>query len=788
MRILLNWTRRIVLGLIVLLLLLVIGGWALLRLSLPGLGKSVSLPSLTGNVTIDEDNQGVPTIQARSLRDLLVAQGWVTARDRLFQMDLMRRRSAGRLSELFGKAALNTDRLHRVWGFEREADRVVEKMPIEMRRRLEAYADGVNAFMAQGPLPFEIRLLAYRPAPWHARDTILVAFGMFEDLNGPGDSPELVMAALKKAFPQPVVDYLTADYGFLDASIQPDPKSLTYPSIPSAQFFDTSRHADGNSRGRLSRPPRDRVVWGSNAWAVSGKLTSSGKPLLAGDPHLSLRVPDIWYRVKLQASGLSVLGCSLPGVPGVVIGTTGRLAWSFTNTSADTVDMVDLPVQSGGYVSDGVVHPFGIRHERIEVRGGSSVSFDVKETQWGPVLEEAEGRARALEWTALDPDALMNIDLLELDRATDIQQALKALSNWAGPVQNAMLASSDGHIAWAMVGKIPDRIGFDGRTPAPRDRNHFWRGYVPFSQMPKEIDPPNGFIVNANQRSVAAGPDALRFGYDYPSPARAYRIRELLQGRTRLLPTDMLAVQADVRSPTHLWYRDQLLAALAKRSPGSPDERWYQAMTDLIQKWDGEISVRSRAYPFLKAFRLQVLENIIEPFVTRLPDDIRDDAEDSLSRDALVKNLLENRPRNLLASRFSDYDDLLRRAALTAARNTAPGPEFLGAKTWGEINKGDIRHPFSLFLPRVLGAWLDMPHVPFPGDGLVPCALHPKHGPSMRMVVDLSDGARSLFNEPGGQSGHPLSPHYKDLFWAWLHAKASPFEPGTRVATETLSP
>lgn len=777
----------IVIGFIAVLFLLPVALWTILWSSTPKHHEQLVLKGLKSPVTVTFDAKGVPSIKAETIEDALYVQGYVVARERLFQMDLLRRQSAGRLSEIVGDKGLVIDKTMRFYGLEKVADDAVVKMDPKNRARIEAYAAGVNAFIEQGPLPWETKLLGYKPLEWKPRDTVLVALNLYNTLNHPTNEVEFAWGLLYEKLPKEVVDFLTPEYGFFDA---PNIREITPPALPKVPSIELINVRSKTASVDIPRITETRTLTGSNAWAVAGTRTKSGKPLLSGDPHIRHMVPNIWYRHEIVAKDFYVLGVSFPGIPGVVIGSNKNTAWSFTTPAVDNVDYI--PIQRGNsentYIAYGKEVPFQMRSETFAVKKKDAISETIRETIWGPI-KEFNGKEYALQWAARDPEVLKELDVFEIDSATNVEESLKAVRLWAGPPQNFMVADKDGNIAWALVGRVPKKTGMDGRVPQTRDEAHDWRGYYDFEDHPKVKNPPEGYIANGNQRQVAIDENTYKWGSNWMLSPRAYRIEEVLKGAKEWTVENTFALQNDVVSHTHLWYRDRLIEALQKMKETPVDKGWQEAVENGIKNFDGKLEVNSAAYPFLKRFRFEVLSELIGPIVVGVvPKAIEGDMMELLEKDTPIKVMLAEQPMHLLSSKYKDYNDCLVQIAVKLAKEMVKSPESFASLRWGDVNRAVVRHPISPALPKFVSQYLDMPESELSGDELVPRVNKPNHGASIRMSVDLADFAKSIYNHPGGQSGQLLSKNYGDEYADWVEGKPSSFIPGAVEVTEKYIP
>jgi penicillin amidase len=760
---------RFVLGVGLTITLLVGSLFFILWRSLPSYQGTLSLPGLSGPVKVNWDSAGIPQVEAASLKDAVKVQGYLTARDRFFQMELARRKMAGTLAELFGEKALPSDTKSRQWGYSQAAAKSAAQMPSGERELFEAYAEGVNHYLLSAPLPWEILILNYTPKLWTPQDTFLVVLGMYESLNSQDSTSEEAHSILRGKLNPSTVSFLTPDWGFLDSPTIPDSLPLPTVSPPSAAELTVRKQ-----ESRFLQRSQDFEP-GSNAWAISGKLTLSGLPLLASDPHLDLRVPNLWYRMGLHYPEAKVYGVTIPGMPGVVIGKNEHVAWAFTNSAIDNVDQWELPLD---------FNELSLREESIKVKGKPDEKVIFKDSPWGPIIGETSEALIAVQWSALDPENLKGLDLAELNSAADAQQLVLAFGKWSGPPQNAVFATKKGDIGWTIAGRLPKRKGFDGLSRIRKTPRVFWDGYLERDKFPLVVNPPEGFIANGNQRTVAVSQVPL-FGSNWPNAARAKRIHERLLTSKKWTARDCAELQTDNTSLTHLWYRDQLLACSISNFPEEKQAE-LTSLYSLLKQWNGRTETDSTAFPILREFRFEVFNTLVTPIAESISAESKDILLKRLKNDALIKRLLETRPRNLLPAPFDSYCSALQTALLQAASvysSHNPHPT-----RWGDLNKSEIVHPLSRALPKVFHNWINMPSLEMAGDNLVPSVMTPKNGASMRLVVDFSDKSQSLFSQPGGQSGHPLSSHYSDLFPVWVSGNTVPFEMTSELRHEEFIP
>ncbi len=792
----LRWLGLILLLIVVLLLVVLVGAlWMRgeLRASLPQMDGERPVAGLTAPVTVERDGLGVPTIRAASRVDAIRALGFLHAQDRFFQMDLLRRQAAGELSELVGKAAVETDKGHRVHRLRDVAQRSVAAASPADRELLEAYTAGVNAGLAAlGAPPFEYLLLRLDPAPWKPEDTFLVVLAMFIELNDPDGTHELSLGVMRDTLPGPMFDFLSQSGGEWDAPLVGQP--MATPPIPGPEVFDLrketvrARPLPWNTVGER-RQPR-----GSNNWAVAGTHTADGRAWIANDMHLGIQVPNIWYRASMAVGDRRSTGVTLPGVPAFAVGSTGRIAWGFTNSYVDWHDLVIVetdPKNPETYRTAQGPRRFEHRKEVIRVKGGEDVTLDVRETIWGPVvldegLEGRPDRPLVLAWTAHHPDAI-NLEFFRLEEARTVDDAIEIAHRSGIPPQNFVVADAGGRIAWTIIGKIPKRTGFDGKAPTSwADGTHNWNGWLATDEVPKIVDPPSGRIWTANTR-VVEGEELARVGdAGYWLGARARQIRDGLLALDKATPRDLLAIQLDDRALfLERWHKLFLDTLTPQALEGHP--RRAELRKQLETGWTGHASVDSTAYRFVKEMRVDFRNRTFESIFARCAAaDERFDPGDLRQIEGPLWKLVAERPAHLLDPQHKTWDEQLL-ASVDAVLASYEGQDLAG-RTWGERNTSRIRHPLSAALPGFAARWLNVDPRPLPGDADMPRFVTPAFGASERIVVSPGGEDAGFFHMPVGQSGHPLSPHYRDGQKAWEEGLPTPFLPGTAVTTLRLIP
>ncbi|MGA9545852.1 MAG: penicillin acylase family protein [Candidatus Sulfotelmatobacter sp.] len=781
---------RILLWLLLVLALLVAGvvafAYFVARSALPQLDGTLAVKGLSAPVKVTRDSHGVPAIEAATLEDLFLAQGYVTAQDRLWQMDIMRRFAAGELSEILGEDTLKVDREQRILGLRAAAKKSLQTASARDRFYFDAYARGVNAFIEshESSLPIEFRILKYRPNPWQAEDSIVIANQMVKDLNyytfGDTLAHEKILAKLGPE--------LTADL-YVNRSWHDRP-----PTVMRADLNDKDQENQGDSdddddddagpdtsvtqqRGAAAEiwaQHAPEAVNGSNDWVVSGAHTVTGKPLLSNDMHLGHNMPNLWYEAHLkcinQSASLDVAGVTLPGMPYVIVGHNQRIAWGFTNVGPTVADafIENFNAQGAYQTPQGWQQPEH-RAELIHVKDRPDVTVDVKITRHGPIVTDilpGETRQIALRWTLYDG---LRMPFFDVDTAQNWEDFRKAFSQLDAPGQNVVYADVDGNIGYQTTGRVPIRAAGDGSLPVSgADNAHEWTGYIPFEKLPSIYNPPSGVIATANGRITPDGyPNSI--SAEWEAPWRTERIYHVLESGRKFAAADMLALENDIHSENDLFAAERFVYAIDHAA--KPSARAKQA-ADLMRNWDGRMLSSSAAPTIAVRSARELTRLLLEPRLGSAPEDPKQ-REESLNwktyqwemRTVWLQNVLLHQPKRWLPEKYPNYDELLS-AAVEAAVNEPEAPQDLASWHWGSVNALEIDHPVLSKIP-LIGRWAAPGIKEQSGSSYTVKAVTPHHGPSERFTANLADLDQSTLNTVTGQGGNFLSPYYMDQWKAW---------------------
>jgi penicillin amidase len=743
--------------------------------------NSIALPSVVANVVIRRDRRGIPYIEAANENDLYFAQGYATASDRLWQMDFLRRTARGELSEIFGRPALEVDKLHRVFGFRRIAEELLEGASAPTLKVLECYARGVNAFIEQcgtDSLPVEFNILRYQPRNWTPVDSLALGKLFSEKLSVSIDVD--MLRALMSDLPREKYEALLPEISPLDVINTSEDSRAEQQSAHHLRERGHRKFTEAeiaiftellkSMRGVRAATGGDGQV-GSNSWVVNGEHSVSGKPMLASDPHLPESSPSIWHITHLSTPDFRVCGVSVPGLPGVMIGHNDQIAWGITNLCPDVQDLYLEQFDEKdpcSYKTPTGWREAETRREEILVRTASGdtevVALDVKVTRHGPIIFQNGSTGLAVQWTAFDTEVIDLEAFIAINRARNWNEFVTALKGYNGPPQNFTYADTAGHIGFYSAGRIPSRRTGEGRLPCDGTTDTGdWLGFIPFEELPHVFDPPSGKIVMANQRIVDQRyPHYLTDNWRVPYRAR--RIYDLLQAKRKFTIADFLAIQGDTYT-----YPDALFAAevLKLATPLADSSAEWREMVETIDGWDGYSNAESTVLPLItkmrKAFRRRILNDVIGPELAELFE--------WRNEGTFLDKLITERPATWLPAEFSSYESFVL-ACYREARNALSNK--LGTDstqwTWGRLAQVRFPHP----LERIGSGGTRFATTTFPQNagGSMP-TVNAGARVSMRFIADLSDWDQTRLCLPLGESGDASSVHREDQLDEWRNVAPS---------------
>lgn len=790
---------------LVVILALAISGFIAVRRSFPQIEGTLILPGFTDEIEIIYDRMGIPHIYASNETDLFMAQGYLHAQDRFFQMDLWRHIGAGSLAEMFGESQIDTDLFLRTMGWERVVEQELKQSEQEVHRFLQAYADGVNAYLAdhQGvDLSLEYLVLgllspSYSPEPWEPQDTLLWAKVMAFDLGGNQEGWEdLIRAQAEKQLGPDRAKDLFPDYPDRHPLILPDPPFGERTQREKLSRFPNAMFEQALLKVLLDRLPAGSFyeAFGSNNWVIAGERTISGLPLLANDPHLSIQMPSIWYELGLHClpvsdeCRLNVIGFSFAGAPGVIIGHNDRIAWGLTNVGPDVVDLYIEkvnPENPNQYEVNGEWRDMTLVQEVIQVAGGEPIPLTVRYTRHGPVFSDVDERfknlaeatslqvpadfAISLRWTALEPTAVFRA-ILNLDLASDWDSFRDALRDFHVPSQNFIYADVEGNIGYQTPGRIPIRAAGDGLSPVPGWTDEYeWLEYIPFDELPSSFNPPQGYIVTANNAVV--GPDyPYSISKSWDLGYRAARIVELIRAESKLSTEDMRAIQGDTFHPM-----GPILIPLLSSLP--LDDPREKELVSRLENWDYLNEADSAEAALFNAFWRQLL-------LATFSDEASDFFPYGERGFLAIENLIED-PQNswwddINSSAVEDRDTIMAQAFSAAVDELE---DQLGTNPdtwrWGELHTSTFTSQLGIGPLRLI-----FNRGPYPTSGGTSIVNNTAWAededyqvrvlPSLRMIVDLSNLSNSIAIHTTGQSGHAFHRHYDDMIPLWVENQYYP--------------
>jgi len=688
---------------------------------LPQTSGQINAP-ISAEARIQRDAKGVPHIQAASWEDAIFLQGYAMSQDRLWQMDGLRRRAAGELAEVVGQAALESDRDARRMNLRRIAEKQERALVPQQRAVLAAFARGVNYFIDthRNRLPLEFTLLRYDPRPWTPSDCLLAGMEMYRTLTNSWRG-ELLKQKMLQTGERSKVEFL---------------------------FPVRSGHE--------AQP-------GSNAWAVSGSRTASGKPILANDPHLEFSIPSPWYLVHLTAPGLNVTGATIIGLPAVIVGHNDRIAWGATNLQFDVEDLFREQAGAG----------LRVEQDAIPVKSANTIPIALGITAKGPLFASEGGQQYALHWTADQPGGL-TFPFLDIDRAHNWTEFRAALEHYGGPGQNFVYADTEGNIGYQAAGMLPIRQTCAGEAPVD-DAACDWQGFIPFEKLPSAYNPASGMVVTANQNPFPAD-FSYQVNGNFAAPYRANQIRAILGSREKWKAEEMLSVETDVYSAFDSFLAQQVVAAYDAQKTKPANPQMLEAV-NVLRAWKGQM-LKGTAAPMVVALVYdQIRRQMAERAATGMGDNYT-----NFMAPSVVERLLRERP----ADWFPDYDALLLRC-LTGALDAGQKIQGSSVPRWdyGQYMSLQLVNPVVGRLP-LIGRYFNIGPVSMSGSGTTVKQYTRRLGPSLRMIVDLGDLDHSFANLATGESAQVLSSHYKDQWDAYYAGRSFPMQYGKVDAKDVL--
>jgi len=766
--------------------------WVLARASLPRSSGSFEVSGPEQPVSIRFDRSGVPDIEAVSRADMAFGLGYVHGMDRFFQMDMIRRYTAGELSEILGKATLGIDKNVRRFQYRKWALQSYEKLNGQEKLQLQRYAMGVNAGLnALKSRPIEYWLLFQSPEPWKPEDCLLLAYAYYNDMQGNSASLDKSLIILYQQFPKAIADYFAKQANPWQAAMD-DSKSDGVP-IPDEIIWTG---AVGNKVVVNQMQPWDEMeetaaqAAASNQWAVGLENSAEGKVMVANDPHLVTGVPGIWYRAsysyldEVSNETIQANGFTLPGIPSVVIGQSRWTAWGFTVSDIDSQDLIELipdPQKEDHYLTGSGSVAIRKELEHIEVRGGNPVDVEIPHSEWGPVVwEQEDGRRWAMHWTALEPDAV-NLRIFDLEKCRDLESLLNTVNECRLPVMNCVAGDVEGDVGWTLFGSVPKRPG-DGQEFRFRSDqiDAIWSEFLTSQETPRVIRRQKGYVWTANNR-VLGDDDYLKLGTGtYAVGSRAYQIAQFLKQRDKVTIGDMESLQHDIEVPFLGRWQAELLELI-----GDFNDPEFEELKTIVAQWDGNASADSMSYTLIRIFRSMEIRRVFEIVFGDAMYQFQDFNPYEFPYEDAVFRLLKNRVPSVRRPESGSLQEDLRKDLVKLAeyyRENGPG-----RVQWGENNYLKLVHPLAQVISP-LGMVLNMKPTPMEGDSYCPKVVRFSHVASMRMIAVPGNPEMSRYQMPTGQSGNPVSQHYQDLHQHWLGNEYLPMKATDPETTLTLLP
>jgi len=786
--------------------------------SLPALNGKETLWGLSATTIVERDKQGIVTIKGKTRNDIALATGFVHAQERFFQMDLLRRNSAGELSSLFGKLALNYDKKIRRHRFRDRARAIVKQLPKTQKTILKAYTQGVNqGLKALKAAPFEYLLLRQDPVEWQEEDTILTVFSMYIDLQYHDGRRELTLDVINKALSKEIFAFLNPQGSIWDAAI--DGSRYQPSTLPDTLWTNTTANIDSTQQENNLTANTDYqgdYMPGSNNWAVSGKISATGSAIVANDMHLGIRVPNTWFRASFEYPNnndekIKITGATLPGTPNIVVGSNGHIAWGFTNSYGDWSDIINVEVSDDGqqYLTPTGYKDFTYSKQMIAVKGEPSVEIEVKETIWGPIIGKNQaGQPLAYRWVAHDLPAV-NLAHTNLEQAQTIDDAFAIAAKSGIPAQNMMVADSQGNIGWTIMGPIPRKKGAVGELPTSwANGENGWQGYLTPAEYPHLKNPQSNRLWTANTRVVGGDMLAKLGNGGYALGARASQIRDDLLAKQTFNEKDLLNIALDDRALFLMRWKTFLSEQVLTLANVAQHPSFIQVQQMMMQEQAQNTknnhvfsaSIDSVSYRLVRNFRINVRNSVFQQLNNSLFHfdsnytfhPIRHQIETPLwqlinkqPNNFLTKTRVQGTDTNTGTNNDNNNWQNLFNNALAKTLKDMTKNQTLAQATWGQMNTTAIVHPLSKAVPFI-GKWLNMPATQLPGDSYMPRVQGKTFGASERMVVSPGHEESGIFHMATSQSGHPWSPYYRIGHSDWEQGKPSPFLPGKTKYTLTL--
>lgn len=762
-------------------------------LSLPILDGTKIVTGLQSKVKVERDLQGIPTISGKSREDVAYTTGYIQAQDRFFQMDLLRRSANGSLADLVGRSMINVDRDHRIHQFSILAHQAFINLPDSDRTILKSYTAGVNAGLnALSVRPFEYIVLDAKPKPWSPEDSLLVIYSMYFQLQESQLHRQFSLDWLHDNTDNDSLRVLFPQYSRWDAPLDdliPSNSSQSLIKSRSPSWFGKAY------QDKSSDIPFGTGV-GSSNWAISGTRTTNGSAIIANDMHLGLSLPNIWYRAVIrysdsQGTVKTIAGIMLPGNPAIVAGSNGKVAWGFTNSYGDDLDLVKLEINANNknmYKTPSGWGSIVYHDEVLQINHGKNETIRVGETQYGPLWIKGNNWY-AIRWVAHDEGAV-NLGLLHMESVNNVSEGL-SVGEMAGiPEQNILVGDKSGNIGWTIGGAMPKRkTSFMDMFPySSNNLNKGWVALLEPQKHPSIENPKSGQLWTANSMQLAGNDYALIGNGGADMGARAQQIRDDLARIKILNVKAAYNISLDDRAVFMSTWRTRALKVLDDNALKGHAER-VEFKNLLLKNWTGRASIDSVGYRLSREF----LYSLYNEMFSRLDKTLQVyDKKSSFAKanprwPTVIANLLDQQPIGWLPNGSKKWRDVELAAIDDAIKNLSKTSTGLKNATWGVRNRAEIYHPLATALP-ILSILLSAPHDELPGDGNMPRVSAPSFGQSERMVISPGYESSSIFNMPGGVSGNPFSSYFLSGHEAWVKGLPTPFLPGLKNHTFTLVP